>query len=573
MLKDAIDVFKKEISEDPDIILRDYMPVQGTYFLICGNRYDDFKIKDTINIKFDKKTGEIQGKDNINYKKICLFDYNSKLIDMNKPIDTSKIIHSNNYLSFFVKKESIKNGKLTNEKIDNYYNILINPYIKYKDKEGKDIYSQVEKEIGGVGKEKIINIQRWIKDNIFNLPFDEKGKDYIKIFFDADSEEYIKEGKRYLIPNIYNSNKLNIKVNGKILGMPNENNGLNAKKPYLEKKTRKITIPNLLTNEEVLIQRKFFDYLMNFAAKGYVNVYIDDKIYFYKNNDEPRDFKYGLFFRIKKGKEVEISDFDVITNYSSKLSKSFVYKDYIEIDSKNPKIEFYKKYVTRKSIENLLDKVVFSNHLINNYFVEPKDIKINDSILKSSLLVSRNIIFNWSYKGANNGFYKVINNILVNLIKSSILNNLNTKAINLINLKWSLNIGGSENMGDIALEIKDILRTKINSKETLSIKNDDEYYFALGQLVYFLLSKNKSGKKPQSLINAFLNAKSDEFIKQKITNLYKKYNYDIELSSKRINNLYAMVKSYVPDDSKYNLDLFEAGFLHSNLVYESKEEN
>lgn len=48
-----------------------------------------------------------------------------------------KIIHSNNYLSFFVKKENLRpdknnNVKLTEEIIDNYYDALLNPRIKYK---------------------------------------------------------------------------------------------------------------------------------------------------------------------------------------------------------------------------------------------------------------------------------------------------------------------------------------------------------------------------------------------------------------------------------------------------------
>lgn len=68
---------------------------------------------------------------------------------MNKIIDSKKIIHSNNYLSLFIKKESLTNGKLTNEIIDNYYEVLSNPDIKYsKSKKAMKIYKTVEEEIG-----------------------------------------------------------------------------------------------------------------------------------------------------------------------------------------------------------------------------------------------------------------------------------------------------------------------------------------------------------------------------------------------------------------------------------------
>ena len=49
---------------------------------------------------------------------------------MNKPIDSKKVIHSNNYLAFAVKKESIVTGKLTEVIIDNYYDTLKNPLEK-----------------------------------------------------------------------------------------------------------------------------------------------------------------------------------------------------------------------------------------------------------------------------------------------------------------------------------------------------------------------------------------------------------------------------------------------------------
>ena len=170
-------------------------------------------------------------------------------------------------------------------------------------------------------------IQEWIKENIFNLNIDISGKDYLKIFFDYPIEEYLKENKRYLIPNIYNKNDFNINVGDKIYGLPNDNMGLNAKKPYLENKTRKSTVSYLIDNREVLIQRKFFEYLMNMASVGKVNIYIDDKITALPNGESiDRDFQ-GVFIRLQKGKEVEIHDYDVITKYRYTLRKPFKYKN------------------------------------------------------------------------------------------------------------------------------------------------------------------------------------------------------------------------------------------------------
>ena len=100
-------------------------------------------------------------------------------------------------------------------------------------------------------------------------------KNYLKIFFEDDRELYIQEEQRYLMTKIFNKNDYNLEVDNLILGLPNDNLGLNSKKPYMENKTRKITVPYLITPEEAVIQRKFFDYLMNQANAGRTDVFFD----------------------------------------------------------------------------------------------------------------------------------------------------------------------------------------------------------------------------------------------------------------------------------------------------------
>ena len=81
-------------------------------------------------IKKPKETRSLICTDDTLLSDICFYDYHSKLISMNKPIDSKKVIHSNNYLAFAVKKESIVTGKLTEVIIDNYYDTLKNPLEK-----------------------------------------------------------------------------------------------------------------------------------------------------------------------------------------------------------------------------------------------------------------------------------------------------------------------------------------------------------------------------------------------------------------------------------------------------------
>lgn len=576
MLKDCIEIFEKELLlKGENLIIDNYLPSDGTY-VIVSTKDDEFFIKDVFDIKYNKKLNEIEGRENIYFKQICEYDYNSKLIDMNKPIDTKKVIHSNNYLSFFIKKESITNKKITSEIIENYYKILSNPKLKYKTLKAKEIYNSVEENLEDIDQEFLQKIQLWIKENIFkldNLGIEIKGKDYLKIFFEVPIEKYINEGKRYLIPNIYNSNDFNQIISNEVYGLHNNNMGLNSKKPYLENKSRKTKVPYLLNQSEVLLQKKFFDYLLNLASKGQVNVYINDTgIKSFKNDDmiDNKDFN-GIYMRIKKGKELEIQSYDLITSYKYLLKNPFKLQNILDLSDKYIDNE-YEECGDRKKFQSVINNILFSKYLVNNYFTDAKDISIKDNILKKNLLISRDKIFGYIYKGNEVGVYEILNKVSLELIKNNIIIGNFIKASHQYNMRCSLEnyFKGGVNMSDLIYDIKSKLREKINSEDTQNIEDDKEYYFALGQFINYLLSKSKSNKKVHSLANPFINAKNDRIIKDKLRNIYKKYNYDINMNSKRVNNLYAMIVSY-ESQGKVNQDMIIAGYLHSNLIYESNK--
>lgn len=126
-------------------------------------------------------------------------------------------------------------------------------------------------------------------------------------------------------------------------------------------------------------------------------------------------------------------------------------------------------------------------------------------------------------------------------------------------------------MADRYSNIKDALRNKINQKETDQIKSDEEYYYAVGQLVNYFISLNKSKEKVHSLANPFFNAKNDEIIKEKLRQYFMKYNYQLNFNGRRFNRLYEMVCGYVPGE-KVDQTTIIAGYLSSNLIYESKKE-
>ena len=597
MFKECLDVFSEMLKHEDNLILKGYVPADGSYIIVKN----DGTVKNA-DIKFDKKTRDLNCTDDTLLNDICFYDYHSKLISMNKPIDIKKVIHSNNYLAFAVKKESITT-KLTEAIIDNYYDTLKNPLEKKykKSKEASKIYQKFEEDHGVVNITLLEKCRSWIKQHIFSIDklinVDLGKKEYLKIFFEVfetneednkkNKELFIQEDNRYIYPNIYNNNYYNVEVDGKIQGIPDNNMGMNAKKPFLSIKTRKNPASYLLDGDTALLQKQFFEYLMNFATNGKNNIYVDiinNKIEAYSDKEEREKFsgiEAGYYLRIQKGKELEIQVQDNIVNYQDKLLLNFNYQDFF-----NMNIEKYPEYTKdigiytkRTDVGRLINNIFFSKYLLTNYFTDANDISVKDSVLKRIIIMYRNVIFDWIYKGIDNNFEVVEKQFALELIKNTLINDYNLRAMTQLNLHWSfedyfanLEKRGGEKMADIATKIRMSVKEKVMSKDkAVIVSNNEEYYYAIGQLMAYFISLSKASKKAQSLINPVLNAQNDTVIKTRLLQLYKKYNYNILTKNSRVKNLYAMILGY-RSEGKVNQEMILFGYMDNNVIYTKSEE-
>lgn len=602
MFKECLDVFLEMLKHEDNLILKGYIPADGSYVIVKN----DGTVKNA-DIKFDKKTRNLNCTDDTLLNDICFYDYHSKLISMNKPIDIKKVIHSNNYLAFAVKKESITT-KLTEAIIDNYYDTLKNPLEKKykKSKEASKIYQKFEEDHGVVNITLLEKCRSWIKQHIFSIDklvnVDLEKKEYLKIFFEVfetneednkkNKELFIQEDNRYIYPNIYNNNYYNVEVDGKIQGIPDNNMGMNAKKPFLSIKTRKNPASYLLDGDTALLQKQFFEYLMNFASNGKNNVYVDtvnNKIEAYGDKEERKKFagiEAGYYLRIQKGKELEIQVQDNLVNYQDKLLLNFNYQDFFKMN-----IENYPEYTKdigihskRTSVGRLINEIFFSKYLLTNYFTDASDISVKDSVLKRMIVMYRNVIFDWIYKGIDNNFETAEKRFALDLIKNALINNYTLRAMTQLNLHWSfkdyfaeLKQQGGEKMAEVATEIRESIKERVMSKEKVKMPiNDKEYYYAVGQLVAYFISLSKASKKSQSMINPVINISDDRVLKERLIQLYKKYNYAIEHYNVRFKNLFAMILAYKPDartDKQTKDEMILFGYMDSNSIYTKKEEN
>ena len=141
-------------------------------------------------------------------------------------------------------------------------------------------------------------------------------------------------------------------------------------------------------------------------------------------------------------------------------------------------------------------------------------------------MISREAIFNWLYKDGlkenkkSNEIGYLLGKVSLSLVKGSIENGYIPKASKQFNLRCAFKryFEGGKSMADIINDVKDNLRNKVNAeKVTESISEDNEYYFAIGQLVSYFISKSKGLKRPYHLVRPFINTNNNEVIKNNLS--------------------------------------------------------
>lgn len=583
MLQECIDVFKNQLQQ-PDgetLILDQYVPKDGTYYLITRKAEHTFELDEPLEISYDKKKKEIIGEMDERYEFMKFLDYNSKLLEMNKPIDPKKQIHSNNYLTFFVKKDALKDGKVTKEIIEGYYKILEDLTLKYKKGNARKIFDKTVELIGELDREFLLEIKEWISNFDFSeLQYSDK-KDYLKLFFiledkNATKQLYEKEGKRYLLPNIFNSNDFNVEVDGEIWGLPNDNLNMNGKKPFLGHLSRNEKVPCLISQEDALLRSQFFDYLMGLASIGKYNVYIDfegNRIDAYRSGEKPQSIENGCFLRIQKGKEVEIHRVEQVVKFNKNLKKLFSYTDYFGL--KKDSILIPKFSDTIDEVEGKLNLIFFNGKLTSNYFTDAKDITLYDSVLKQSILTARDRIFTYFHTNQEVKLIGMMKPLMWELIHNVLTAEENDfvkkkKLREQLNLRWALLNYWDDEKEEIKMpKVRQSVREKINKKEDWEFTSKEEYYYTAGQIISYLFSLSKAKAVPASEINPFLNVKNKEQFLERLLRIYQKYNYSFELKN-RFQRTFARLQQ-VREEWELDRIWLVAGFADDNLFYEKSK--
>ena len=574
MIDEALEVFRKIYDkEGEELVVSKHIPKDGTYILV---NIKSGKIIEKLNIFYDKKSKKIDGELNQYYGYFRAFDYYSNLIDMNKPMDPKKTIHSNQIYSFFIKKDSIREHKLTKSIIEGYKKNLLNPEEKYNSKEGKELYKNIAEKLPKIEKDIVEDIFLWIEDNVNeNLLENDNKKDYLKIFFveedlDKSLELFKNEHKRYLIPNIFNSNDYNKKIGETIYGLSNNNMGLNAKKAFLENKTRRVSTPYLVNTDEILLQYAFYNYLLPEVKQG--NYFI----YFLENEIIPRTYKEGCpngakyLLNASYSKDVDIKNFNVISkNNDEEININF--KEILHQKKKDTdEIEYGN--LNREKMMNNINKILFYNSLLGNFLLNDGDLDIKDIEVKKLLMKYRNSFYKWFYLNDEAEVKKNIRKIYLDAVMVAIGNGHFFKASQQLDFGFCLEkyfYGKSELMEEI-MNVKEVFLNHTLSEEDWEFSNDEEYFFAVGQILAYINYMRNSKAKSLNFIKQLTFVKNIDVLKEKIKKIVISYSHIFETKNKKINRTISNISLYQPKEIR--VDILLAGFTADIIFFKKREE-
>ena len=574
MIDEALEVFKKIYDKEGEkLVVSKHIPKDGTYILV--NKKSG-KIIETLNISYDKKNKKINGELNQYYGYVRAFDYYSNLVDMNKPMDPKKTIHSNQIYSFFIKKDSIRENKLTKAIIEGYKKNLLNPEEKDNSKEAKELYKNIAEKLPKIEKDIVEDIFLWIEDNVNeNLLDNDNKKDYLKIFFIEDNldkslELFKNEHKRYLIPNIFNSNDYNKRIGETIYGLSNNNMGLNAKKAFLENKTRRISTPYLVNTDEILLQYAFYNYLLPEVKQG--NYFI----YFTENEIIPKTYKEGCpngakyLLNASYSKDVDIKNFNVISkNSSEEISINF--KEILHQKKKDTdEIEYGN--LNKEKMMNNINKILFYNSLLGNFLLNDGDLDIKDIEIKKLLMKYRNAFYKWFYLNDETEVKKNIKKIYLDAVMVAIGNGYFFKASQQLDFGFCLEkyfYGKSELMEEI-MNVKEVFLNHTLSEEEWEFLNDEEYFFAIGQILAYINYMRNSKAKSLNFIKQLTFVKNIDVLKEKIKKIVISYSHIFETKNKKINRTVSNISLYQPKEIR--IDILLAGFTADIIFFKKREE-
>ena len=564
MIEKLLETFSKMYKRDGDsLIIDDYKLGEGVYVLVNLNTG---KVLTEFEVNKNNKC-----EDNKYYQNIVKYFNYSEIIGMNKAVDTKfKKIHSNQIYALKIKSNNLtkeifeKSLNYYHKKLENYRDDLTKDKIKLK------LYDELDDETKEVDTESLSKIKNWIEKNIYGY-YEEKAKT-INIYFvktNLETEEEIEESYRdfernmtkYLRPNVFVRTDCCIidEESGKVLGVPNTWYTTNVDKPSLVNKGKINELPILLNAEEVILRDKLKSFLLKEMKKRNNFIYFNS-FDIYATNKMIENKLYTNLIQIDRDSNGSVTFARI--EYLNNNEFSFEISDIVDF-TKNEKMadDYFVGVANLEKTKELFNKNIFNNRL-DGYF---SGMKIERDSFKNFTMKYKDNFYNWFFLGNNQVGY-IIEKLLLERFRIALNNNKERKykIKKIINLCFNLeqNLNMEDYKGD-KMELKERLKTNLETKEDWKIQDDKEFAFNLGQLLYYLNTKVKGKDRNtfEFLRSYFqIDVKDLEMVINKISRSFMNKCY--ETLSNKSKTVLASLMAYLEEkkftELKYNLLLLGA---------------
>ena len=582
MIENLLKTFAKMYERDGDsLILDDYKLGDGVYVLVNLNTG---KVLTEFEVNKNNKC-----EDNKYYQNIVKYFNYSEIIGMNKAVDTKfKKIHSNQIYALKIKSNNLtkeifeKSLDYYHKKLENYRDDLTKDKIKLK------LYDELDDETKEVDTESLSKIKNWIEKNIYGY-YEEKAKT-INIYFvktNLETEEEVEESYRdfernmtkYLRPNVFVRTDCCIidEESGKVLGVPNTWYTTNVDKPSLVNKGKINELPILLNAEEVMLRDKLKSFLLKEVKKRNNFIYFNS-FDIYATNKMIENKFYTNLIQIDRDSNGNVTFTRI--EYLNNNEFSFEISDIVDF-TKNEKMadDYFVGVANLEKTKELFNKNIFNNRL-DGYF---SGMKIERDNLKNFTMKYKDNFYNWFFL-VNNQVGYIIERLLLERFRIALNNSKERKykIKKIINLCFNLeqNLNMQDYKGD-KMELKERLKTNLETKEDWKIQDDKEFAFNLGQLLYYLNTKVKGKDRNtfEFLRSYFqIDVKDLEMIINKISRSFMNKCY--ETLSNKSKTVLASLMAYLEEkkftELKYNLLLLGATTncqLFANIEEEKNVDN
>ena len=529
-------------------------------------------------------------------------------VNTNKCFDLpAKGIHSCSPYCIGFKKESLEGGgkyESDKEKIYDRINSYFENAYLFVDEQEKERLKVFQNFINS--KEKLNALISLFAEGFALLG----EKEYIVLYLDEDIEKYRSMNEKYLTDKLFNTNDYNIEYGEQILGTSDFLNGFPSKKPFLVHQSATFDIAGRISGKVARNLYEFQDILKRNILPRPLPIFVyqeelerefavvsenvdTGKKIGYKEVIEKMNEKYQadignyylLFFQ-----GGEVKDFDFVSKFSYYLQDGE--KDYWEIKDYfglNKKQKIYNVF----ELETKVLKPIFNNTLVvqsksgdilYKYFdeIDPKYCK--SAITYILVMKYRRAFYNFIYKSDRTAITErifdeiLLAGVLDDIRLDEIKNGYHTEKLNILekmNIWFSLSgqfdinhKKNRETMENLIHRHKAFMADFVKGKA--SIAQEDEFAFALGQLIYYLFSKSETNDRGYRRLEPFMQQRSMLSLQSALRKLFDRHKH--EVYSKEFKRVFSEVMDCesTVDMEKYIKSML-SGFFADNMLFGEKK--